>query len=182
MSTDYQAYLRAAESFRQARGQYEAAKASGTLAKLPRGAYSKLAGLYAAMRSAAESARYTSSFWRGAWHWAPSGWDTMELPLILAVEARDIGLSLRTRLEAEWPEERKCACIDYDFWPDAKEQHRILVGAYMRTLPDDDPDIVRYNGLHDRAHEYRMPEGPAPGQGQSRAARYRRKRRARVHA
>lgn len=153
--------------------------------------YETLQEIYNKMRFADEDAEY--EIWEGSGHWAPSCWDR-NLPAPLRKKARDIGRRLRTRLEAAWSEEKKCRILfgpedrddGFDFYLDAKEQHRILVSEYMRSLPESDPDMVEYAHLRDNIEDYRMPEKrpepPAPGEGKSRTARARRARRARAAA
>ena len=171
----YAAYLAAVQVFQEARAAYET-KTSPPAAAAGRVSYGALTSLYRAMRAAEEEAQVRGSYWKGRGHWAPSCWDS-DLPLALAVEARDIGLRLRQRLEAEWSEAYKCSLLDTESFLEGKEQHRILVAAYLQQLPDDDPDVVLYEGLRSRAHLFYLPAPPAAGEGQSRAARARRNKR-----
>ena len=162
-----QEYKMRAARFREARDRYE---------RSFRG-YAKLQVLHRAMLSAEAHARYRCAHYKGRGHWAPSTFDST-LPILLEIEARDIGRRLRERLESEWSETHKCALLGADAdWPcflDAKEQHRILVAAYIDALPQDDPDLARYNDLRQRAKQFCMPNTPPAGFGQSRHAKRRR--------
>lgn len=155
--------------------------------------YEELQALYYNMWSADDA--IDCELWEGVGHWAPSCWDR-NLPAPLRKKARDIGRKFRTRLEHEWSEGKKCNILfgsgdsEYDLYLDSKDQHRILVAEYMRSLPNDDEDLVEYRALIDLDKEYRMPprrprekgQDSKPGEGKSRRARARRARRNREAA
>lgn len=171
------------EVFSEKHAAFVAAKAAYGVGSV---SYAAVREAYNAMWEADERVSYLSADWDGFGHWAPSCWDR-RLPAPLRKQARDIGRNLRRRLEAAWSETHKCRVLfgdgedDHDpFCLDSKEQHRLLVEAYMRTLPHDDADIVAYRGLRSpkALRPFEMPRPPAPpGEGTSKRARWRRARR-----
>ena len=162
------AYESKHSAFLAAKAAYSCCKAS----------YEQVHAAYREMLRADEHARYIGADFDGPGHWAPTSWDK-DLPLKLRIAARDIGRKLRERLEAEWSEKYKCKLLygDWDSYLTGKEQHRILVLAYMCSLPKDDPDLVAYRLLRYRKtlRDFNMPLPPGlPGLGRSRTARRRR--------